>query len=346
MHTFDATGGTVLAGPDELLDFGRRALRAVGAGEADALDMAGQILNSELAGHESHGFRRLREYVDRARDGYADPTTSGTIERDSGSIVAVDGQAGFGHLVMRHATRIALARAKEHGIAAVTIRNCEYVGRFVDFCEQAAGQGVATLIFVNCSGAAQVAGPPGALEPRLATNPIAAGVPRQSSPHLVIDMATTRVAMGRVSEWRDRGLPIPSDWVNDAGVLQFMAGAKGFALALTAEAFAGALSGAGTVPSATGDDRQGVLLIALDVTRFRPLLDFTADVERFAEYVRETPLEPQATPIRMPGESAATTARERRTTGLPIQSFTWASLNDLAELLGIAPPRVGSEPSQ
>lgn len=338
MDTFDATD-TVLAGPDELLDFGRRALRAIGVAEADALDMAGQILNSELAGHESHGFRRLTEYVERARDGHADPTSSGVIESDTGSIVAIDGQGGFGHLVMRQATRIAIARAREHGIAAVSVRNSEYAGRFVDFCDEAAEEGVATLLFANCSGAARVAGPAGALEPRLATNPIAAGVPRQSSPHLVIDMATTSVAMGRVSEWRDRGLAIPPEWANESGVLQFMAGAKGFALALVVEALAGALTRAGTVPSVTGDDRQGVLLVALDVARFRPLHDFTNDVESFAQYVRETPLEAEAVAIRMPGESAATTARTRRSSGVPVQSFTWASLNDLAEILAIDPPR-------
>jgi uncharacterized oxidoreductase len=341
MNTFDSNAATVLAGPDDLLDFARRALRAVGVGERDASDMAGQILNSELAGHESHGFRRLSEYVERVRDGDVDPTTSGAIQSDTGSIVAIDGQAGFGHLVMRHATRVAIDRAKDHGITAVTVRNSGYVGRFVDFCEEAAENGVATLVVVNCSGAAQVAGPPGSLQPRLATNPIAGGVPRQSAPHLVVDMATTAVAMGRVSEWRDRGLPIPPDWVNDAGVLQFMSGVKGFALALLAEAFAGALTGAGTVPSASGEDRQGVLLIAMDVARFRPLSDFTSDVERFATYVREVPLEPEATPIRMPGESGATTARERRVSGMPIQPFTWSALNKLAQLLEIDPPRAG-----
>jgi uncharacterized oxidoreductase len=117
--------------------------------EADALLTAGQLLNSELAGHESHGFRWPEEYVARVRDGHADPATSGAIESDTGSIVAIDGQAGFGHLVMRHAVQVAIARAKEHGIAALTIRNSEYVGRFVDLCEEAAENGVAALAFVN-----------------------------------------------------------------------------------------------------------------------------------------------------------------------------------------------------
>lgn len=339
----EITTETVLASADELLDFGRRALAAVGVDDLGANDMTTQILNSELAGHESHGFRRLKEYVQRALDGHAAPTTSGIIESDTGSVVTIDGQAGYGHLVMRHASRVAVTRAKDHGIAAVTVRNSEPAGRFADFCEEAAASGVATLVFVNCGGAAQVAGPPGSLEPRLGTNPIAAGVPREQAPHLVIDMATTAVAMGRVSEWRDRDLPVPPEWVNEAGVLQFMAGAKGFALALIAEALGGALSGAGTVSTEAGVDRQGVLMIAIDVARFRPLLDFTTDVERVAEYVRHAPLEAGAAPIRMPGESTAATARERRTSGVPVQPFTWASLHEIAGLLGIEPPQHKSD---
>lgn len=324
--------------PDALLDFATRALRSVGTREADALDMAGQILRSELAGHESHGLRRLAEYVHRARDGHAHPASSGSIESDTGTVVRIDGEAGFGHVVMRHATRVAIERARQHGIAAVAVRRSEYVGRFADFCEAAAEEGVATLVLVNCSGAAQVAGPPGALEPRLGTNPIAAGVPRAHAPHLVIDMATTAVAMGRVSEWRDRGEEIPTAWVNEQGVLQFMAGAKGFALALVAEALAGALTGAGTVSADPGPDAQGILLIALDVAHFRTLVDFVGEVEQFAAYVKDVPTSPDASAVRLPGESSADTARLRAEVGVPLQPFTRTSLLELAALLQIAPP--------
>jgi hydroxycarboxylate dehydrogenase B len=331
-------GGQVLLDWEAVRDFASRIFTALGVGTDDARYMATQIVNSELSGHESHGLRRLPEYAERARAGHADPTTSGRVELDLGALLRIDGEAGFGHLVLRDATRLAVERAKAHGIAAVAVRNAEYAGRLADFCEEAAECGVATLLFVNDSGAGQVAAAPGALEPRLSTNPIAAGVPRAYSPHLVLDMATTAVAMGRVSEWRDRGEPIPAEWANEQGVLQFAGGVKGFGLALVAEALGGALTGAGTVSDETAPERQGVFLIAVDVTRLKPLADFSREIERFGRYVKDTPLADGASPIRLPGENSAATAEQRRAEGLPVQPFTWKALLGLAADYGVEAP--------
>ena len=132
------TTRTVLANADDLLRFTAQVLQRLGTREADAQDMAAQIVGSELAGHESHGMRRLPEYVDRATSGHADPRAEITIEIDTGSLVRIDGHRGFGHLVVRDATRLAVERAKRHGIAGVAVRRSEWAGRFVDFVAWAA----------------------------------------------------------------------------------------------------------------------------------------------------------------------------------------------------------------
>jgi LDH2 family malate/lactate/ureidoglycolate dehydrogenase len=331
------TPETVSVDAADLLRFTEQVLQRLGTRDADAHDMATQIVDSELAGHESHGLRRLPEYVDRATAGHADPRAEPTIEIDTGSLVRVNGNRGFGHLVLRDATRIAVERAKLHGIAGVGIRRAEWAGRFVEFVGWAADRGVATLLFANTSGAGQVAAPPGGLEPRLSTNPIAFGIPRASGAHLVLDMATTAVAMGRVSEWRDRGEPIPDDWAT-GGVLQFLGGAKGFGLALVAEALAGALTGAGTVSAEPAEDRQGVFLIAIDVAQLRDLDEFGTELDRIADYVKSVPLERGAAPVRFPGEGSAATAAHRRADGVPIQDFTWAQMSALAARFDVALP--------
>jgi len=330
------TTGTVLTDADDLQRFTEQVLQRLGTSADDARDMAAQIVDSELAGHESHGLRRLPEYVERATSGHADPRAEITVEADAGALVRIDGNRGFGHLVLRDATRIAVERAKRYGIAGVGVRRAEWAGRFVEFARMAAEEGVATLLFANTSGAAQVAAPPGGLEARLSTNPIAFGIPRASGPHLVLDMATTAVAMGRVSEWRDRGEEIPDEWTN-GDVLQFLGGAKGFGLALVAEALAGALSGAGTVSADPAEDRQGVFLIAIDIAHLRDLDEFTAEVDRFADYVKDAPLEPGARPVRLPGEGSAATASRRRAEGVPMQRFTWEQMAALADRLEVRP---------
>ena len=330
------TTGTVRANADDLVRFTEQILQRLGTPDADAHDMAVQIVNSELAGHESHGMRRLPEYVERAASGHADPRADITIEIDTGSLVRVNGNRGFGHLVVRDATRIAVERAKRHGIAGIAVRGSEWAGRFVDFVAWAADQRVATLLFANDSGSGQVVAPPGGLEPRLSTNPIAFGIPRASGAHLVLDMATSAVAMGRVSEWRDRGEQIPDEWVT-GGVLQFLGGVKGFGLALVAEALAGALSGAGTVSPDPSEDHQGVFLIAIDVARLRDLDEFAAEVDSVADYVKSAPIMPGAAPIRFPGEGTTATAARRRVDGVPVQRFTWKQMSALAERFNVSP---------
>jgi len=322
---------------DELRRLAGEVLSRLGVAPVDAQFMADVIVASDLAGHESHGMRRLTEYVQRWRDGRVVAHSHPTIELDTGNLARVNGGGGFGQLVVRDATDLAIARAKEWGIAAIAVRRSSHAGRYADFCERAADLGVAILFFVNDAGAGQDVAPPGGLHPRLATNPIAVGIPRARPPHLVLDMSTSVVAAGRVAEWRDRGEPIPADWVNEAGALRPVGGFKGFGLALVAEALAGALTGAGTVSANPEHDDQGVFIVAVDIARLRPLDEFTQEVERFISYVRDVPLEHDAPAIRMPGEATYETA-QRREAAVPVREFTWRALQNLAAEFDVPPP--------
>jgi LDH2 family malate/lactate/ureidoglycolate dehydrogenase len=154
----------------------------------------------------------------------------------------------------------------------------------------------------------------------------------------VLDMSTSVVAAGRVAEWRDRGEPIPPEWANETGALRPVGGFKGFGLALVVEALAGALTGAGTVTATPEHDDQGVLMIALDVGRLRPLDEFAAEVEQFIRYVRDVPLERDAPAIRMPGETTDETRRRREAEGAPVRDFTWRALHVLAVEFDVQPP--------
>jgi LDH2 family malate/lactate/ureidoglycolate dehydrogenase len=331
----------ITAAAGDLERFGADLLVRAGASAEDAAWVASCVVASDLAGHESHGMRRLVEYTQRALDGTLDPAAVPEIVEDQGSTAIVDGRHTFGHVSMRVVTDEVVARARAHGIAAVALRGSDHVGRLADFCELAASQGIVMLCFVNDAGSFHDVAPPGGTEGRISTNPIAAGVPRVAAPHLVLDMATSVVARGRVSEWEDRGEPIPPEWVTSTGFLRPVGGVKGFGLALVAEALGGGLTGAGTVSAAPSPEEQGVFAIGIDVARFRPLAGFAAEVEGFIGYVKDVPLEPGAAPVRVPGETGAAIAAERRAHGVPVQPFTWERLAVLAERLGVPmPPRL------
>jgi hydroxycarboxylate dehydrogenase B len=208
---------TSLYAAEGLTQFVAGVLGAIGTSDPDARFMAEVIVAAELSGHECHGLRRLPEYVDRWRCGKANPAATASIDLDCGALVRIDGQHGFGHLSMRAVTDLAVERARLHGIAGVAVHRTEHAGRFADYCERAAAAGVASLIFANDAGGGQSVAPPRATEPRLSTNPVAAGVPRANAPHLVLDMATSVVAAGRLSESIDRAEQIPAEWVTSTG---------------------------------------------------------------------------------------------------------------------------------
>jgi LDH2 family malate/lactate/ureidoglycolate dehydrogenase len=323
---------------EHLTTFAATVFEQIGMAPADAAFAAGVIVASDLAGHDSHGMRRLPEYVARWRDGLLDPAGAVTVELDTGAVLRVHGGNGLGHVVLRDVTDLAIERARAHGIAAVALYRSSHAGRFADYCERAAAQGIAILFFVNDAGGYQDVAPAGGLDARLATNPIAAGIPRASSPHLVLDMSTSVVAKGRLMEERDRGTAIPDSWITAHGAIRPAGGVKGFGLALVAEALAGVLTGAGSVSADPPYEDQGVLAIALDIERLRPLGDFTSELERMIGYVRDVPLEPGADAVRMPGESGALATSERLRAGVPVQPHTWQALLALAADLGLAPP--------
>lgn len=328
----------VLAAASAMEEFAAELLRRVGATDGNARWLAGRVIAADLAAHESHGLRRLVEYVQRVHEGGIDPAATPVIVDDTGATVTLDGRHAFGHVVMRHATDLAVERARAHGIAAIAVRRSDHAGRVADYCELAAAAGIILMVFLNDSGSEQDVAPPGGLEGRLSTNPIGVGIPRRSSPHLVLDMATSVVARGRVSEETDRGAEIPDAWVAPTGYLRPVGGYKGFGLALVAETLAGALSGAGTVSAARGHDDQGIFIVALDPARFRPLPGLVDEVESFLAYVKDVPMEPGADPVRVPGEVGAAATAVRLAAGLPVQRFTWDRLAVLAAGVGLAMP--------
>jgi LDH2 family malate/lactate/ureidoglycolate dehydrogenase len=318
--------------------FAAAVLEAIGMRPDDAAFAAEVIVAADLAGHESHGLRRLPEYVQRAAEGLLAPAERPVVELDLGALLRLDGRLSLGHIALRDLTDFAIARARAHGICGIALRRASYAGRIADYCARGARAGIAILFWLNDSGAGQVVAPHGGDAPRLATNPIGVGLPRAGEPPFILDMATSVVAMGGLAEARDRGTPIPADWLTPGGALRPMGAYKGTGLALVAEALAGILAGAGSVAAEPAGDGQGVFCVALDIQRLRPLDEFTAELERMLAFVRDVPLEPGAGSIRFPGELGAFTRGERLHSGVPIQRHCWERLERLSAQFGLPLP--------
>lgn len=338
----------------ELERFGTEVFVSLGAPREEAAWVSTLLVRSNLMGHDSHGVLRIPQYVDAIRTGQIRPGEPPSVEETGPTTLRVDGRLGFGQVVAREATALAVGRSRAHGVAAVAIRRANHIGRLADFAEQAAASGVVGLVFANDSGALQRVAPAGGLEGRLSTNPFAVGVPRRRPPHLVVDVSTSVVASGKLRAAYEAGKRVPEGWVQDAegrpstdphvpfgdppGTILPMAGHKGFALALVVEVLAGILSGAGFTGPEPGPDYQGVFIVAVDVARFLPLERFEADVEAMVAHVKTARPRPGVPEILVPGEHAFREAERRKVEGIPLADGTLRRLVEIGGEVGVAPP--------
>jgi uncharacterized oxidoreductase len=335
----------------QLHELAARVFAALGAPEPDARWIATLLVRANLRGHDSHGVIRIPQYVASVRRGETNPRPEITTSQETPTTAVVDGDLGFGQVVARRATEVALDRAAVHGLGGVGVRRSNHVGRLADYVEMAAERGYVGLMWTNAATAVSVV-PHGGVERRLSTNPLAIAVPGPNGGvALSVDMATSIVAEGKVRVKRNRKEPLPVGWAIDgkgepvtdstafygpprAGLLP-MAAHKGTALGLVVEVMAGILSGAGAIGAATGPVLNGSFILLVDVARFLPLDSFTRQVSDLVAWVKSSAPAAGVAGVLVPGEPEARMERERGAHGVPVEDETWSQIETIAAELGV-----------
>jgi LDH2 family malate/lactate/ureidoglycolate dehydrogenase len=248
---------------------------------------------------------------------------------------------------------MAVERARQHGLAAVAVRNAFHFGAAGRFARSIALQGCAGIVMANTRPLLPA---PGGAERVVGNNPLAIAVPTAGDP-VVLDLALSAGAMGKIRLAQSQGQTIPPGWASTSegiattdpgeaikGMLLPAAGPKGFGLAVMIDLLAGGLSSGAIgaeVQPLYGDLGKPYgcsnLFIAIDVAGFRPVDEFAQDASRFADTVRASRRAPGTTEIRMPGDRAARAHRESYGT-VAIATATMASLRDAAIRLNVAVP--------
>ena len=236
-----------------LTSFAVAVLAAVGVPDADARLVADSLVTADLWGHQSHGVLRLSWYVNRIRAGVMRPVTTPETVSDTGALVVVDGHDGVGQVLAAHAAREAAGRAHEHGVGVVAVRNSNHFGTAAYFTRMAARDGCVAILATNASPAMA---PWGGRRKTVGTNPWSIAAPAGGHDVMVMDIANTAVARGKVYLARQRGEAIPAGWAIDAdgapttdpaaaiaGVILPMAGHKGYAISLMMDVLSGVLTG-------------------------------------------------------------------------------------------------------
>jgi hydroxycarboxylate dehydrogenase B len=308
-------------------------------------------------GHDSHGVIRISKYADWRRAGQVLPNQHLSIVTDRGALMVVDGNFGYGQVIGKEAMALAAERAGMHGMAAIAIRNAGHLGRIGAWPEMLAREGFASVHFVNTSGFGILVAPHGGSDRRLSANPIAAGVPLAGGDPIILDIATSVIAEGKIQLARNRREKLPETMVLDGrgqptndpeafyadppGAILPFGGHKGSGLSFFCEILAGSLSGglASNPQSPTaGRLVNNMLSLVFDPAGFGSAGAFAEDVTRLAGWTKASPPISPGGKVLLPGEIERQTFIQRCASGLPIDDETWRKIATTATTLGVAVP--------
>ena len=348
---------SVFVSHSDLARFIVAAFLAKGMAADDAETIADALTWANLRGADSHGVVRLPRYIDLIASGEMDPAARPTLALDTPTRFVLDGMRCAGPVAMTRAIAIAGERAKRVGLCVGLVRRTTHTGAIGRYAHVLAERG--------CIAVIAVAGIPlmayhGARVRSVSTSPLAIGVPTGREP-LVLDMATSVAALGRLVQARAAGQAIPEGWAiaedgtastdpKVAAIPLPLGGPKGSGLSLMFELIAGVLSGAPVLAPALGPKHstrhtQNAFVLALDVAEFRPPAEFAADADELVDVIKSLPLSAGFDEILLPGERGRRTEAGRRKTGIPIRSATWEALGALGKKLAIELPRPRQQPS-
>ncbi|MEX2328068.1 MAG: malate/lactate/ureidoglycolate dehydrogenase [Pseudomonadales bacterium] len=322
---------------------------AAGTEPALSDQVAAHLVEANLKGHDSHGVGMLPAYIHNIRAGHLKPNQHATIVRSTGPTLVVDGGFGYGQVVGPEAMRLGIEQAKDTGIAVVALKNAHHLGRIGGHAELVAQAGFISMHYVNVVGHPPQVAPFGGIEKRLSTNPYCCAIPVQGDHPVVLDMATSAIAAGKVRVARNSGNLVPEACLidkdgketrdpNEAAAQLHFGKHKGFGLALVCEMLAGALTGAWSIQP--GNPREGtivnhMLTIILDPAVIGDTDQFTSELKALIAYVKDTAPAPGGTGVMIPGEPERIADAERRHLGIDIDDTSWNQILATAASVGM-----------
>ena len=331
----------------------------------EAKTIAERLCGSNLKGHDSHGIVRVPRYVLWMEWGWVFPNIKPELIVDSGALALIDAKQGFGQVAGEFAVDEGINRAKLHGVSVVGLKNSGHLGRIGDWSERAADAGLVSLHFVNVRGSLLVA-PFGGSDRRGSTSPLSIGVPSKDTDHIILDMATSTVAEGKVMVAQKGGKPLPSGSLidsngnltinpevmygkinenevpnseNGTGAITAFGLHKGSGINFMMEILGGALTGSGV--SAGIDDKEkrkfanGMLSLYVKVDNMVNFEYFLNEVRSYADFVRSSPPANKNEKVLIPGDKEISTYKDRLANGLPVAPIVWQNIKQTAKDLNV-----------
>ncbi|CAK7021762.1 MAG: putative oxidoreductase YjmC [Desulfovibrio sp.] len=329
----------VILTKDELAGTIKYLLEKVGVPGDDAAITADVMADTNAKGIESHGVRWLDIYLQRIQAGGVSAVTKLDVVKDKGSLLMLDANNGLGQVAMYRAVEMGVKKAKENGVAIVGVRNTNHFGACAYYTEMAAKMGMVSFV---CTNSTPLMAPWGGIDLCIGTNPISYGFPTKGVP-IVLDMATTAYARGKVFIAARKGLPLPEGVALDKhgapttdakealeGIMLPASGPKGFGLSLVVDLLCGIMTGSrygahitpifGTIDKA---QHIGHFAFFLNIEDFVPVDEYYTNIEDTIATMKKSRLAKGVDRIYMPGEIEDGVRAKNLKDGIVIPKPTW-----------------------
>ncbi|GAA4887048.1 Ldh family oxidoreductase [Saccharopolyspora cebuensis] len=350
---------------DRIRTLARDVLTAWGMADDLAATTADVLVDTDLAGIDSHGVSLLMTYERFHEQGRLDLTARPVVVRENAATALVDAGRGLGHPAGEFAMRLAVDKAREHAVGVVSVARSHHFGAAGYYAEMAAHRGLIGMVTSSANLSCGV--PTGAVVPMLATNPIAFAAPARRNPHFLLDMATSTVAANKVKVYDYEDRPLPPGWVLDAagepvrdaaeaqriikeddvggltplGGTPEMSSHKGYGLSMMAHVLGATLCG-GVFPALRERDDPasphdiGHFFLALDPAAFRTAGSFADDLDDAIDLLHDTPPVDPDHPVLVAGDPQARARAERTAAGVPLSAEALHQLRGVADRAGVA----------
>lgn len=345
-----AETGIVRVPATTMEEFDTEAFCKVGMLPGEASLVAQSLVHADLTGVFTHGSNFLPLYTNWIQVGSIDPTASPQVVSDNGATAVISARNAMGQVAGVQAMDLAIEKAKQFGIGAVGVRESNHFGAAAYYTMRAIDHDA--IGFCSTNGI-QVMAPYGGVTPSLSNTPIAYAIPAATERPLMLDMAVSVVAAGKVALAKRKGESIPLDWAltdegvptTDPSIATLMApvgGPKGYGLAVVLDALCGVLTGAlfgqdvrrGGIPNTP--QAMGQLFMALDIGHMMPVEEFKQRMDVQIRQMRDSDKAKGVDRVYLPGEIELERKEHFLRDGIAFATQIVEDLDAMAEALGIS----------
>ncbi|MFC1941861.1 Ldh family oxidoreductase [Chloroflexota bacterium] len=343
----------VRVGSEVLKKFTKEIFVRLGLSAEDAETEAEVLIWANLRGIDSHGVLQIPYYQQEVENGYMNLKPNIQVQMETPATLVVEADLAFGPVVTIFAMELAIKKAREVGIGWALIRNTSHQGSMGYYPLLAAKNDMAGIALV-CTPPGMA--PYGARIAGVDNSPIAIAVPAKRHPPLILDMATSVAAGGKIKLAIDKGVTIPADWALDkdgnpttdpkqAVTLLPIGGPKGSGLALMFECLSSVMLGNPLLEpvlsgnkTSEGHQIQNSIVAAIDIASFTDVQSYKEHIDSLIDGIKALPKAKGFSEIYVPGESENRTFDDRSRNGIPLPKGTVRNLRNIAQRLGIQLP--------